>query len=163
MIFVGPDGARPSNRDIVVYHRAEPVQRFSELNPHVDPMTYPLLFPDGNPPGWDPDMRLATERMAPNARRTRLTILQYYNYMLMKRRGCILPHAGGRLFQQYCVDAYCKIEGQRLSWVRNNQTKIRAEEYNVLRDWAQEQGATNVASNPSSGTAPAVGKTSGLA
>ena len=65
MIFVGADGAPPSNRDIQIYERAKPVQRVSELHPDVDPMTYPLLFPDGNPLGWASDMQLAPERLAP--------------------------------------------------------------------------------------------------
>lgn len=39
-----------------------------------------------------------------------------------------------RLFQQYCVDMYVKIETERLNFIRFNQTKLRSEEYIHLRD-----------------------------
>ena len=81
----------------------------------------------------------------------------------MRREGAsILPHAAGRLFQQYCVDAYCKAEGQRLHWFRNNQALLRTEEYQVLRDWVGSQAAASAASQegsaPANGTAPKVGR-----
>ena len=37
-----------------------------------------------------------------------------------------------KLFQQYAVDAYVKIKGQRLAFIRNNQNKLRSEQYDVL-------------------------------
>ena len=39
-----------------------------------------------------------------------------------------------KLFQQYAVDAYIKIEGQRLAFIRNNQNKLRSEQYDVLHE-----------------------------
>ncbi|KAK9050820.1 hypothetical protein SSX86_030210 [Deinandra increscens subsp. villosa] len=41
---------------------------------------------------------------------------------------------GGRLFQQYLVDAYTTIEEQRLRWTRNNQSDLRVELYNNICD-----------------------------
>ena len=41
---------------------------------------------------------------------------------------------GGRLFQQYLVDAWASIEASELYWVRNNQKTIRADLYDGLRD-----------------------------
>jgi hypothetical protein len=41
---------------------------------------------------------------------------------------------GGRLFQQFVVDAYKRIEGIRLMWVRRNQNALKSELYSVLRD-----------------------------
>ena len=49
----------------------------------------------------------------------------------------ILMHAccgGGRLLQQFIVDAYSSIEESRLLWLRNNQKKLRAEVYQGLAD-----------------------------
>ena len=47
----------PSRRDISVYTRATgdfgDTHDVSYLNEHVDPLTYPLLFPDGEK-GWCP-------------------------------------------------------------------------------------------------------------
>ena len=140
---MGDDGAPPGNRDIVVYPRQEHQHRVSELHPAVDPMSYPLLFPRGTPEGWSTDLVHDPDHQSKAKRRTRLTMLQFYSNRLMRREGAsILPHAGGRLFQQYCVDAYTKTEAQRLNWVRFNQAKLRTEEYGVLRDWvaSQQQG-----------------------
>ena len=118
-------------------------------------MSYVLLFPRGGPPGWCPELKHAVTSSTPTAQRTRLTTLQFYAHQLMRREGgSILPHAAGRLFQQYCVDAYCKAEGQRLHWCRNNQDKLRTEEYQVLQDWV----ASHKPSVGGDATAPKVGR-----
>nr|XP_047122898.1 uncharacterized protein LOC100214625 [Hydra vulgaris] len=36
--------------------------------------------------------------------------------------------------EQYAVDAYVKIEGQRLAFIRNNQNKLRSEQYDALHE-----------------------------
>ena len=41
---------------------------------------------------------------------------------------------GARLFQQYLVDAYCKIETERLQFLRREQQTLRADNYTSLRD-----------------------------
>ncbi len=123
-VFVGADGHPPSHKDIVVYPRGQEKHRVSELNPDVDPMSYILLFPRKGPPGWCPDLKHYSNGTQPAAIRTRLTTLQFYAHQLMRRKvmkdeeafTSILPHAAGRLFPQYCVDAYCQETGPRLPW-----------------------------------------------
>ena len=39
-----------------------------------------------------------------------------------------------RLFQQYLVDAYCKIETKQLQFLRHEQTSVRADCYQDLWD-----------------------------
>eukprot|EP00662_Eupelagonemidae_sp_cell21_P023392 gene23392-biopygen84940 len=68
-----------------------------------------------------------------------------------------MPHAGGRLFMLYCVDAYCKAEAERLAWVRNNQKSLRADTYQGLQDFVngvdgQAKGAGRTIILPSSYT-----------
>ena len=41
---------------------------------------------------------------------------------------------GGRLLQQFIVDAYSSIEESRLLWIRNNQRALRSEVYQGLVD-----------------------------
>ncbi|KAL8136684.1 hypothetical protein V2J09_002685 [Rumex salicifolius] len=53
---------------------------------------------------------------------------EYYAYKLQIRSSNYLLKAG-RLFQQYVVDMYVKIENTRLDFIRRNQTTIRAELY----------------------------------
>ena len=78
-IFVGTDGAPPSNKDIVVYPRAEEPHRVSELSQYVDPMAYILLFPRGVSHGWHPELQHHCDHMSAGGKRTRLTILQFYS------------------------------------------------------------------------------------
>ena len=60
MIFVGEDGAPPSHRDVVVHPYGEDPHRIDTTSEHVDPMTYPLMFPDGVPRGWHPNIAHGT-------------------------------------------------------------------------------------------------------
>ena len=132
----------------------------SELHEIVDPLSYPLLFPKGKPLGWTTTMIHSCEHQSKNAKRTRLTVLQFYAHQLMRREGAsILPHAAGKLFQQYCVDAYCKAEGQRLCWMRNNQGLLRSEDYGVLKEYVVAQAARSAApATAATALAPTVGR-----
>jgi hypothetical protein len=46
---------------------------------------------------------------------------------------CMVTH-GSRLFQEWCVDQYAKVEAQRLQWVQNNQKTLRADMYQGVVD-----------------------------
>jgi len=50
---------------------------------------------------------------------------------------------GKRLYQEWVVDQYSKVEGQRLRWVRLNQTTLRADQYKGMVDAMQQDGANN--------------------
>ncbi|XP_043863264.1 uncharacterized protein LOC122756800 [Drosophila mojavensis] len=65
----------------------------------------------------------------------KVSSMNYYAYRLMIRENSdnyLLRFR--RLFQQYCVDMYVKIETERLTFIRLNQAKLRSEEYIHLRD-----------------------------
>ncbi len=49
---------------------------------------------------------------------------------------------GKRLYQEWVVDQYSKVEGQRLGWVRLNQTTMRADQYKGMVDAMQQDGLT---------------------
>jgi len=72
--------------------------------------------------------------------RTHISCLEYYSYKLQIRTSdkSVLLHAG-RLFQQYVVDMYVKIETARLYYFRNNQKQIRAELYQGIVDSVQNR------------------------
>ncbi len=119
-------------------------------------MSYPLLCPTGTPLGWTTTLEHSENYQSAARKRTKVKLIQFYSHQLMRRENkSILPHAGGRLFQQYCVDAYCKAEGQRLIWVRQNQDTLRAEEYEALKDWAQSQQAAAAGASSSDGSSTA--------
>lgn len=106
-VFVGEDGAPPGNHDIVIYPKDQELKNISYLNCNCDPMIYPLLFPTGQM-GWHSSMRHNMERQTKV--RTKVTQLQYYSFMLAIRPGFCVIQKSGKLFHQYMVDAYVKME-----------------------------------------------------
>ena len=130
-IFVGNDGAPPAARDVVIYPRNQPLRHISHLSSNIDPMMYPIIFPRGEP-GWDQYMTHDRERAT--AVRNRLTQLEFYIYRKAIRNEFSALHLSGKLFQQFVVDAYVKVEGQRLDFIRRNQEQLRAESYQGLID-----------------------------
>jgi hypothetical protein len=133
-IFIADDGAPPIDRDFAVYPREAAPVELSYLSPNTDPMTYPLLFPSGDR-GWiHGEEHVAEHRTAV---RNKITLLQFYAYRLAERPGFSAIHLGGKLFQQYIVDAYLKAEASRLMFARLNQTALRVEQYQGLMDHLQ--------------------------
>ena len=114
-----------NNRDIVLHYRDGGLKHISELHRSYDPMQYPLLFPDGTD-GWHVNLKLRNGR--------KLTAMVYYRYHIMVRENVSVLLRAKRLFQQYLVDAYCKIETERLQFLRREQTALRADCYQDLRD-----------------------------
>ena len=102
MISDGCD-VTPSNRDILLRLRHGGFQRISEVHPSYDPLHYVLLFPKGDD-GWHVDIPLEG-----SAKRERITTMQFYSYRLQIRNEDWIQHAG-RLYQQYIIDQYAKIE-----------------------------------------------------
>jgi hypothetical protein len=50
---------------------------------------------------------------------------------------------GKRLYQEWVVDQYSKVEGQRLRWVHLNQTTLRADQYKGMVDAMQQDGVNS--------------------
>ena len=128
------DSCATSGRDVVIYKTtadhpsAKSLMRIKSTHPMYDPLMYVLLFPFGDK-GWEINFSSANVECTP---------LQYYKYRLMVRSDSFNPvHRMGRLFQQYIVDMYAKIEEQRLWFIRNNQNKLRTELYQGLADAVQ--------------------------
>ena len=111
------------------------------IDKNVDPMVYPLFFPHGEK-GWHEHMR---KHNKPNAKHCRITQLQFYAYRLAYRTEPFSPlHYGQKLFQQYIVDSWVRIESNRLNYIRTNQNKIRADKYINLIDHFENINAGNV-------------------
>ena len=95
------------------------------------PLQYPLLFPYGED-GYQEDIPFrGTSRSC--SRRVRVSMHEFIAYRIQERvneEWLIL--LGRRLFQQFVVDYYSMVESQWLSYIRNNQKKIRRE---FLRVW----------------------------
>jgi len=44
-VFRAGDGIPPGERNLVIYSKSHGIRRVSVLDPNLDPMAYPLLFP----------------------------------------------------------------------------------------------------------------------
>jgi PIF1-like helicase/Helitron helicase-like domain at N-terminus/Helicase len=116
------DGATAEHRDIILHKRDGGLTRIFESYAVYDPLQYPLLFPYGQV-GWCPNANVSTR--------------EFVAFYLFTRPGKYSAiHNAGRLFQQYCVDQYAKVEQQRLLYHRTHQNDLRAELYKGLEDMA---------------------------
>ncbi|PIC28806.1 hypothetical protein B9Z55_020608 [Caenorhabditis nigoni] len=129
VVYVQQDGQMPVSRSIAAHPKSGGFIRISETDSCCDPMSYPLFFPHGEL-GWSNDLKREKSGR-------KLAHQPYYRHLLQIRRTFNPIHYGGNLMQQFCVDAWTKIEQYRLIWNRNNQATIRADEYKVVRDFAE--------------------------
>jgi Helitron helicase-like domain at N-terminus len=162
-----PNIPEATARDIVVHRRqqgadGQSFQRVSEGSGAYDPLHYVLLFPKGEL-GWHWDLPRVNARNVRHQRNnnddednleenvldgreagannTGITRMNYYSYRLHQRIGeAETLIRGGKLFQQWIVDAWATVEQARLNWIRFNQVTIRAEMYSGVQDAIDEGG-----------------------
>ena len=108
-----------ASRDIVLYARKGGLQHINDTHRAYDTLHYVLLFPLGED-GWHLNIPYSKGR-------GNVIAMEYYAYRLMVRSRLSPLHLSGRLFHQYAVDVYAKIEQQRLNYNRTNQKKIRVD------------------------------------
>ncbi len=114
------------NRDIVLSTRRGHLNHIHETHSMYDPLQYVLLHPYASF-GWNLDIRHSNGK--------KVSPLEFYCYQLMVRANQFNPlHHGGKLFQQYVVDQYAKIDQCRLNFFKFNQKKIRGDLYSGLKD-----------------------------
>ncbi len=137
--------------------RGDELWRISDLHPAYDPLHFVVFHPHGEP-GWQPDMphavvapvnppqppqddgseevddveHVATDAgPAQPAQRKKITAREWACYHMHDRNPA--SHAlfvyGKRLYQEWCVDQYSKVKSQRLFYIRNNQSPLRAAIY----------------------------------
>ncbi|MCO5576566.1 hypothetical protein L7F22_030378 [Adiantum nelumboides] len=98
------------------------------------------IMPGQGEDGWHLKLPCADVDVPTDALTNRQCVSQreYYAYRLQvfpDTNACLL--CGGRLLQQFMVDAYYTIEDCSLSWIRNHQHTLRAELYAGLIDMAR--------------------------
>ncbi|KAH1000561.1 hypothetical protein HUJ04_012870 [Dendroctonus ponderosae] len=115
----------------------------------ADPMVYPLLFPYGEA-GHD---CAASHHFNPSKK---VTFREFYRFRLQMRNQPVNPpnrntysesvphgfsvlHNAGKLFQQYLVDAYVKIESNELWWYKSNMQQIRQSGYPNLLNYLERR------------------------
>jgi hypothetical protein len=129
-----PDAAATETvRPIVLAARnSSRLYHISAAHPSYMPLHYVLMFPHGDR-SWSPGLLLQNRQGL--RQRTSVTQQVYYRYYLHPRPSqTTIPFAFYRLFQQYIVDVWALCDQARLSWIRNNQTQLRAEVYSGVAD-----------------------------
>lgn len=126
-------GQEFEKRDIVLHSRDKRLVRISETHRAYDALQYPLMFCRGEDGYYINIPQRDAETKAPLKKNVSAT--DFYSYRLMERddEECYLL-LFRTLFNQFLVDMYAKIETERLNWIRNNQKKLRSEEYVHLKD-----------------------------
>ncbi|OAD66801.1 hypothetical protein PHYBLDRAFT_70206 [Phycomyces blakesleeanus NRRL 1555(-)] len=115
-----------TSRDIVLHTRANFQQNINEYHRSYDALHYVLLFPHGED-GWTID--------ASSLSGEHVTVMQWYSNCLMYQRNTQhLLHLFGRLFRQYIVDMYAKVEHDRLHFITSNQNRLCVDLYSGILD-----------------------------
>lgn len=123
--IVYDSGPRSKNDfDIIVHLKDGVPQRVSKLHPSYMALQFPLLFLFGEH-GWSVELKLVN---CESRGAKQLTMNMFYSFQLHDRfrLDALLPK-GGRLFQQYLVNAYMCIEQNRLDYIESKQDLLRSE------------------------------------
>ncbi|EYB87952.1 hypothetical protein Y032_0254g286 [Ancylostoma ceylanicum] len=138
VIMVGDEFER---RDIVIQRRSEALQRISETHRSYDALQYPLMFWEGEDGYHFNIMRIDPTTGCQLNRK--VSAMDFYAYRIMIRNTSPNHILNCRLFHQFIVDMYAKIESERLLYIRLNQKKLRVEEYIHLRDAVVNDGSVS--------------------
>jgi hypothetical protein len=96
------------------------------------PLQFPLLFPFGTG-GWHPEIAPA------RGQRQRITLLDWACYHLHERPGRSNAFLmARRLLHEFMVVTYCAVEAQRLLFIRQNQSALRADQYQEVAAAVQQ-------------------------
>ena len=135
-----PNDDEATNRDIIIRYRSTgqttDLRRINQLHRCYDPLAYPLLFPFGDF-GWH--IGLEKTETDKKIKRTSMSQMDYYSYRFQYREKQKFLFQAGKLFLQFVVDSYAKIEQNRLYFFRANQSRFRTEVYNNLVDAISDQ------------------------
>ena len=101
----------PFVRDLVLRRCDDSYEYISDLNQMYDSPQFPLRFPFGTLT-YGPNLTVESHPGVVSAR-------DYYAYYLMIRTGDEQLHMARRLYLQFIVDAYAKLESRRLNYHSN--------------------------------------------
>ena len=139
VVFKNSDGMPPAVScvgNLRIPQNGRSAIRIKQTSPMCDPMTYPLLFPNGNL-GWHFNIeQITTRTRGASGKARRVTLKMYYSYLLSVRQNDLnVLLRFSKLTQQFIVDAYVKIEGNNLDFIRDHQTQLRVDSYVGLHDF----------------------------
>ncbi|RPA94039.1 hypothetical protein L873DRAFT_1940408, partial [Choiromyces venosus 120613-1] len=129
ILIVGSGDEEFDKRDIIIQARSgeneyQGLTRISEINPYYLALQYELLA----------QQRQDNPTTARGGSK-HVSLAMWHSFHLFEREGTrSLLHCGGRLFQEWVVDAAAVNEQNSLRWVRQNQSKLRAQALSGLME-----------------------------
>jgi hypothetical protein len=145
-LMVWGDVDEANAHDIVIRSTNGYFQHVSPLHSAYVPLHYILLFPNGhnkwhdniplNGFQWDGSGFIQDDENAVGGKRGsgRVTMLQFYAYILQHRINEEWILRAERLLQQFIVDVYACTEQNRLKFIHENQRQLRCDLYNGLQN-----------------------------
>ncbi|CAF1965207.1 unnamed protein product [Brassica napus] len=132
-----------NKRDIVLQKHSGKLMRINEIHVSYLALQCPLLFAyeeDGFRLGIQKGVTEVTKRH----KKTTISMRQFYAFRLQeqKNESHSLLHAR-RLFQQFLVDAYTTIESNRLRYLKFNQSTLRSDSYDSIKE-SERAGKTDM-------------------
>ncbi|XP_058727025.1 uncharacterized protein LOC131598443 [Vicia villosa] len=128
-------------RDIIMEKRSGKLKRIDEFHASYLAFQYLLIFTYGED-GYRPDVAHRDLEIFDENKRNRLTIREWLAFRIQSRSNeAKTLLSSRRLFQQFLVDGYTMMESERLTWLRNNQSKLRVSKYNNLNEQGDESAA----------------------
>ncbi|XP_058764578.1 uncharacterized protein LOC131638036 [Vicia villosa] len=128
-------------RDIIMEKRSGKLKRIDEFHAIYLAYQYTLIFPYGED-GYRPDVAHRDLEIFDDNKRNRLTIREWIVFRIQSRSDeAKTLLSSRRLFQQFLVDGYTMMDSERLTWLRNNQSKLRVSKYNNLNEEGDESVA----------------------
>ncbi|ONM00094.1 hypothetical protein ZEAMMB73_Zm00001d030055 [Zea mays] len=141
------------NKSVMLHGKDRSSHGIRSYHGCYDALSYPLFFPRGEL-GWHANIPKvgvsmgevdayrathwasnANDEDAESPNHLCVSVRDYYCYKFQIRPGVFNPILHGkRLFQQFAVDTYIKIESSRLDFIRKNQDRLRADLYQGLVD-----------------------------
>ena len=117
--------------NIVPQHANNFMQSIDLRNPNCDPLCFPLLFPYGKA-GYDERYQHNQLQMTANSR---VTLKEFYKHRLNFRLNCYNAiFRVSKLFQEYVVCSWIKVDKNNLQFLRMNQARLRILDYQGIMD-----------------------------
>lgn len=122
------------NRDIVLEQKTGKLKRISEIHASYLALQYPLLFTYGED-GFRLGIKKGVTEASKKLKKPNISMRQFFAFRLHERdnESHSLLHSR-RLFQQFLVDAYTTIESNRLRYLKFNQTTLRSDSYDSIKE-----------------------------
>ena len=115
------DGKIPESYEVIRIKNTRTLQQVSTMEANVEPWVYPLYYSHGSR-GWHKDLKCSNNKSF-----TRSAYVRYRMALRDKNLNNFVK--GCNLFQQWLVDNYIKVEKDRITFCKQNQTKILSESY----------------------------------